>query len=380
MKGIVDSTLREGEQTPGVIFSLEEKIAIINFLELLGIEEIELGIATKYDQQLPLLIKSCRTRPGQSRLALWCRCKPDDIQYAAELGPDVLSLSIPASDLHITEKLGKSRAWTLNRLSASIKQARALGFHTVSVGLEDATRADEDFLLQLVSTAARTGADRIRIADTVGIASPNAISTLVQKIKKHCSLEIGVHTHNDFGMATANAVSALEAGAHWADATVLGLGERAGNCRLEEITGYLALGGDRRPYHIKHLRTLCLTVARAAEREVPPNHPLVGESIFTCETGLHLQGLNINPATYEPYEPEEVGISRKLLLGRKAGKKAVRHRLDALGCTMPEEKTEQTVLHIRDQAARSRRPLNDEEILAIANNHLPTRFSCPHNS
>ena len=367
MKGLIDSTLREGEQTPGVIFSLEEKIAIVRLLELVGIEEIELGTATELDQELPLLIKNCRTWPCKPKLALWCRCKPEDIQFAAKLGPDVLSLSIPASDLHICEKLDKTRSWALTTLSDSISLAKKLGMLTVSVGLEDATRADENFLLELVDRAARGGAKRIRLADTVGIASPGTISNLVRKIKSRQSIEIGVHTHNDFGMATANAVTALETGAHWADATVLGLGERAGNCRLEEIAGFLALGGKRRPYQTTYLRNLCSTVAHAAKRQVPPNHPLVGESIFTCETGIHLQGLHKNPATYEPYEPGKVGINRKLLLGSKSGKNALRHRLDELGCSLPEDKIRQTVCLVRDQAASNRRPLNDEEILAIAN-------------
>lgn len=367
MKGIVDSTLREGEQTPGVSFSLEEKIKIALLLDLVGIEEIELGIASKHNPDLARLTQCCRMKIKRSRLAIWSRCRLEDIQYAADLGPDVLSLSIPASDLHIIEKLGKSRSWALNTLSASISQAQAHGFKTVSVGLEDATRADENFLMQLVSTAAHSGADRIRIADTVGIASPNSISRLVRTIKNQNNLEIGVHTHNDFGMATANAVSALETGAQWADATVLGLGERAGNCRLEEITGFLALAGaDRRAYNVKHLRPLCLIVARASKRKIAPNHPLVGEAIFTCETGLHLQGLNKNPMTYEPYEPAEVGTSRKLLYGRKTGKRALAEKLSHSGLILAEDKLEEALSRIRNFASSSNRPLSDDEIHTIA--------------
>ena len=233
------------------------------------------------------------------------------------------------------------------------------------MGLEDATRADEDFLEQLIHTAAQAGAVRVRLADTVGIASPAAITGLIHRIARKSSLEIGIHAHNDFGMATANGIAALEAGADWADATVLGIGERAGNSRLEEIAGYLALRGDRRPYKTEHLRPLCLTVAHAAARQIPGSHPLVGEEIFTCETGLHLQGLTRNPATYEPYDPERVGGQRRLLLGRKSGKRAIQDRLHALGCALPEERLEQVVNLIRHQAGSKRRPLNDEEISTI---------------
>ncbi|MBI5556633.1 MAG: pyruvate carboxyltransferase [Deltaproteobacteria bacterium] len=364
MKGLIDSTLREGEQTPGVFFPLAVKIRIARLLAKIGIEEIELGIATPYDLELPLLMRILRRKIPGSRLALWCRCVPRDIDYAARLAPDVLSLSIPASDLHICEKLGRSRNWVTDTVASCVQRSLALGIGAVSVGLEDATRADVDFLENLTKAAAQAGAFRVRLADTVGIASPAAISTLVRRIAKGCSLDIAVHTHNDFGMATANGIAALEAGADWADATVLGIGERAGNSRLEEMAGYLALR-EGRSYTTENLRTLCLLVAHATGRQIPGSHPLVGEEIFTCETGLHLQGLTRNPATYEPYDPERVGGQRRLLLGRKAGKRAIQDRLQALGCTLPAERLEQVVNLVRHQAGSKKRPLNDEEIRKI---------------
>ncbi|MEA3546386.1 MAG: pyruvate carboxyltransferase [Thermodesulfobacteriota bacterium] len=368
MKGLIDSTLREGGQTPGVFFSLDEKISIAVLLDRIGIEEIELGVATVSDPDLSLLMRACREKRITSRLALWCRCVDADIRHAAQLDPDVISLSIPASDLHITQKFGRSRSWVLETLARSIQTSLELGVKIVSVGLEDGTRADRAFLNELVRTAARSGAARVRLADTVGIAGPAMISSLVGRIKKSCSLEIGVHTHNDFGMATANGIAALEAGAHWADATVLGLGERAGNSRLEEMAGYLALkSGDNRTYKTEYLRPLCLAVGRASGRIISPHHPLVGESIFTCETGLHLQGLVRDPATYEPYDPERVGGRRRLLVGAKAGKRAVQDRLHALGCSLPEDEMERVATLVRRQARLSKRSLHDEEILAIAN-------------
>jgi len=365
MKGLIDSTLREGEQAPGVIFPLAVKIKIARLLAKVGIEEIELGIATPYNQELPLIMRILRRKINSSRLALWCRCVAADIDCAAALTPDVLSLSIPASDLHICEKLGRNRGWATDTLAKAVQHSLAKGIRTVSVGLEDATRADEDFLVQLIQTAEQAGAARVRLADTVGIASPAAITGLIRRIGKITSLEIGMHAHNDFGMATANGIAALEAGADWTDATVLGIGERAGNSRLEEVAGYLALRGDRRPYKTEHLRPLCITVAHAAARQIAGSHPLVGEEIFTCETGLHLQGLTRNPATYEPYEPEKVGGRRRLLLGSKSGKRAIQDRLQALGCGLPEDKLEHIVHLVRHQANRKRRPLNDEEIQTI---------------
>lgn len=367
MKGLIDSTLREGEQAPGVFFPLAVKIRIARLLAKVGIEEIELGIATPYDEELPVLMRILRRMVRTSRLALWSRCVAGDIEWAARLAPDVLSLSIPASDLHIYEKLGRSRSWVVDTMAASVRQGLGLGIAAVSVGLEDATRADEDFLVQLITTAAQAGAARVRLADTVGIAGPTAISSLIRRVTKQSPVEIGIHAHNDFGMATANGIAALEAGADWADATILGMGERAGNSRLEEMAGYLALRGERRPYRTEHLRALCLTVAHATGRPIPGHHPLVGEEIFTCETGLHLQGLVRNPATYEPYDPEKVGGKRRLLLGRKSGKRAVQDKLHALGCPVPAEKLEQVAVRVRNEAGRKKRALSDEEIRELIN-------------
>ncbi len=366
MKGIIDSTLREGAQTPGVAFSLAARVAIARLLDRLGIEEIELGIATPRDRDLNELMRRCRGAIRSSRLALWCRCRPEDIDHAVRLGPDVLSLSIPASDLHIHDRLGRDRQWVEEKLRQAIEQAIHRGIPLVSVGLEDATRAEPPFLIRLARIAAEAGAQRLRLADTVGIASPAMITSLVREMARCCPLDIGVHTHNDFGMATANAIAALEAGAHWVDATVLGLGERAGNSRLEEIVGYLALGRDSRSYRTQYLRSLCAMVAKTANRPIADTHPVVGEAIFTCETGLHLQGLLRNPATYEPYDPIRVGGQRRLLFGGKTGKKAIMAKLGSLGINAGTCEAERITSLVRLHADLEKRPLKDEEIRQLA--------------
>jgi homocitrate synthase NifV len=175
-----------------------------------------------------------------------------------------------------------------------------------------------------------------------------------------------MHAHNDFGMATANGIAALEAGADWADATVLGIGERAGNSRLEEMAGYLALRQGRRPYKTGKLRHLCHIVAKVANRPVADSHPVVGDAIFTCETGLHLQGLARNPATYEPFDPQMVGAHRRMLLGSKAGKSAIRDRLARLGLHLEDQESERFTLLVRQHAKNTGRPLDDEELIRIA--------------
>ncbi len=373
MLGLVDTTLREGEQTPGVGFGLPEKVAVVHRLLALGIEEIELGVATRRDGALPSLMNAARVLVGDgaaSRLALWCRCREEDIRFAASLAPDVLNLSIPSSDLHIREKLRSDRDGVRAMLSSGVRLGRSLGITRISVGLEDGTRAEARFLEELARVAARSGASRVRLADTVGIGTPAGIVERVGRLKKAASIEVGVHTHNDFGMATANALSALEAGADWADVTVLGLGERAGNARLEEVVGYLALGpgpaGGARQYRTEILKNLCAAVAAASGRSISPQHPLVGENIFTCESGLHLQGLYKDPKTYEPYAPERVGSSRRLLVGGKSGRAALAATLGRLGIFLSRESLERALSRVRDLSRRCSRPLDDAELAAIA--------------
>lgn len=359
---IIDTTLREGEQTPGVLFTVEEKKHILAELAQLGVDEVELGIASKLTTCLPELTAYCRSNLPGLKYSVWSRCKGGDISYAASLGADVISLSIPASDLHLHDKLGKSRSWALSAMTSSIAQAKSLGM-SVSVGFEDATRANTGFLIQLAKAAEQSGAFRIRIADTVGSASPASVKSLVEALKAALGgTAIGVHAHNDFGMATANAVSAAEAGADWVDVTVLGLGERCGCARLEEVAGYLELTGWQSRFDLSRLRPLAEFVAGKIALQIDPHRPLLGNDIFTCETGLHLMGLQKNPKTYEPFAPERIGASRKLLYGAKSGSHALAHELQTRGHSplAPDSLAEQ-LKQVRGFARKLGRPLTTQE-------------------
>lgn len=365
--GIIDSTLREGEQTPGVCFNHKQRCDIIALLHQIGIEEIELGVSSTKNFYLRELFPVARelTR-GQTHLGLWCRCLYDDIAFAASCQPDILSLSIPASDLHINQRLRKDRNWVLATLRQSIYQARDTEIPFLSLGIEDATRADPDFLEQLAGVAAESGVQRLRLADTVGIASPATITTMVQRIIKQSGLACGIHTHNDFGMATANAIAAVEAGASWLDSTVLGLGERAGNCRLEEVAAFICLQQGVRSYNLRLLPAICRTVSEAAAVPIAGNHPIVGSDIFTCETGLHLHGLTVNPATYEPYAPDQVNATRTLRYGHKSGKRALRNHLQSLGLVLDDNRIEDLSSKLRSLSPLYPRGLTDPELLQLA--------------
>ena len=367
MKGIIDSTLREGSQMVGVSFSLADKLAIITGLDKIGVEELEIGVASRYDHDLSELLRQARANRIKARLALWCRCRPEDITCAAALEPDVISLSIPGSDLHISKKLNKSREWVLATASSSIKQARENGLGYVSLGIEDATRADPVFLEKIIATAQAAGIDRIRLADTVGIATPLSLANLVTQLKGRFEVEIGVHCHNDFGMATANSMAALDGGADWADVTVYGIGERTGNARLEELAGFLGIRRGHN-YDLAPLKGLVREVALLCGRPLDDHHPVVGSRIFACETGLHLQGLRREPATYEPYPPETVGLKRQLLFGSKIGRLEIDESLKLGRRKLSSSEYDRIVTEVREKAATLAYPLPLEEFSTLVGN------------
>ncbi|MEN8142588.1 MAG: pyruvate carboxyltransferase [Thermodesulfobacteriota bacterium] len=364
MKGLIDSTLREGSQMVGASFSLDDKLAIVKRVDKIGVEELEIGVVTRYDRDLPELIRQCRAAKVQARLALWSRCRPEDIACASALKPDVLSLSIPGSDLHISKKLNKSRDWVLDRVSGSIKQARESGLGYISLGIEDATRADLAFLEEIIATAQKAGVDRIRLADTVGVATPLELAGQVTHLKEQFGIEIGVHCHNDFGMATANSLAALDGGADWADVTVYGIGERVGNARLEELAGFLAIRRGQN-YDLAPLKELTREVALLCGRPLDDHHPVVGSRIFACETGLHLQGLRREPATYEPYPPETVGLKRQILFGSKTGRLEIEECLKGGKIKLANHEYDRIVGEIRKKTATLSYPLQLEGFSAL---------------
>jgi homocitrate synthase NifV len=279
------------------------------------------------------------------------------------LRPDVLSLSLPASERHIRARLGKSQAWVLARLREAVSLAGNLGIACLSLGVEDASRAEQGFLGELIATALALGVERIRLADTVGILTPGATAALVARQRRlHPGAEFAFHGHNDFGMATANGVSALEAGARWADVTVLGLGERAGCARLEEIAALLTLVHRSKGYRLDLLAPLCALVAEASGRQIPPNHPLVGQAVFSCETGIHVHGLLADPATYEPFPPERLNSRRTIFLGAKSGRGAVAGYLARLGTPVHPAALPELAMRIRRLATGLGRPLREEEV------------------
>jgi len=362
MKGIIDSTLREGEQSAHVYFDLMEKLRIIDFLIKVGIDEIEIGVAVG-NPEIKELLNAAKGLDGCPRLALWCRCLFDDIKETLALSPDILALSVPVSDIHMEHKLGRNRAWVLARVRDAIRLAKDENPCCLSLGLEDASRAEPGFVEEISSLAAEEGASRIRFADTVGIMDPVSMFEAVRSLKNRVNIDVGVHTHNDFGMATANAVSALKAGADFVDVTVSGIGERAGNAALEEVVAFLAKRYDMRQYHLKHLPELTQYVARAIHIPLSPKRPVVGRDIFTCESGIHIDGLIKNTRNYEPFDPAEVSLKRKIVIGKKSGRNALCHKLNTLGVALEENLLTNLLAKVKEESSRSKMSFTDHQLL-----------------
>jgi len=360
---IIDSTLREGEQCFGVYLSIQAKADILSRLARLGVDEVELGISGR-DESVAGLYALAREIENGPKTSVWAACREDTILAGAALNTDWLHLGLPVSSAHIEKRLGLTPDGLIEHLKRHVELARAAGKASISVGLEDASRADPEFIVRVTRTARDSGAARVRLSDTVGLWHPFEVGAVVRDLKALGGVDIGVHCHNDFGMGTANALAGLLAGADYADASVLGLGERAGLASLEELVAYLHLRMNM-PYRVEELPGLCKAVAEAAGMDIPPRKPVAGAGQFACETGLHVHGLARDPALFEPYDPSLLGLSRSIALGKKSGRAAVAVKLGELKIDTPSRDLESLVHIVRTESERLGRPLTDQEAMRL---------------
>lgn len=276
---IVDTTLRDGEQSPGIVFSAQDKLNIATALNEAGVTWIEAGVPAMGEEEQEAM-KMILSAPLEAKIVAWNRASADDILSSVSCGFSFLHISVPVSDLHIEQKLKKSRSWVLEQLEKSILLAQSFGC-SVSVGAEDASRADRDFFLHVADLAAKMGAIRIRYADTVGCLQPLAAQRIFQELIPRCPLPIEVHMHNDFGLANANTLVALAAGADLASTTIAGIGERAGNAALEEVvTALQVVYGMHCPIAIESFPHLSNLVMQASGRAIFPYKPILGSAFI----------------------------------------------------------------------------------------------------
>ncbi|TAJ45206.1 homocitrate synthase/isopropylmalate synthase family protein [Methanofollis fontis] len=332
---ICDVTLRDGEQTPGVTFTCEEKMEIAGMLDGTGIEVIEAGFPAVSASEKAAVRAICEMGLD-ARICALSRAKQEDIDAALDCGVDMIGVFMPTSDLHISLKYGRPREEVLARTMEMVAYAHDHGVQ-VRFGAEDASRSDPGFLFESYRQAVAHGADLVTFADTVGCMTPIEMVAVVQEYAPSVGVPLCIHCHDDMGCATANTVTAAASGAFQLHTTVNGIGERAGNAALEEVLVLLALKGGINRYDLSGLHALSELVTQASGLSIARNKAIVGDHAFAHESGIHIAAILRDPEAYEYVRPALVGCDRTFILGKHTGRHAVRHVASSLGYDLEED-------------------------------------------
>ncbi|MCL5071233.1 MAG: homocitrate synthase family protein [Actinobacteria bacterium] len=361
---IIDTTLRNGEQTAGVVFSKHEKIRIAKLLDEVGIPEIEIGTPSLGPAEREIIKEIIASKPN-CKLFTYCEADPANIAYATECGIKNIIINISTSDLHLKVKYGKTRTWALNQLRETISEAKSNGLDFI-VSAEDASRTDLEFLLKMINIAKKKGAYRFRICDTVSRFDPFRTFLYINAILNTIAFPIEVYNHNDFGMATANAMAAIRAGASSLVTSVNGLGEGTGNAALEEIVMALKYLEDvDLGMTTSKFRELSEYVAKASARAIPVCKAIVGTNVFAHESGIHADGVLKNPRNYEVFEPGEVGLTRQLVVGKHSGSHTILHKFKEFEIDLTDKEANDILAMARSMSVDLKRPLFDKELIYI---------------
>lgn len=378
---IFDTTLRDGEQSPGCSMNLGEKIRLARQLEYLGVDIIEAGfpIASEGDfQAVKAISEECET----ATIAALCRTTEIDIDRAAKALEKAkqsrIHTFVATSDIHLEYKLKKSREEVLEMTRNAVRQARNYAAE-IEFSAEDATRSEVNFLCEVFSVAAEEGASILNVPDTVGYTLPNEFSNLVRIVKEKVvgdrDITISVHCHNDLGLAVANSLAAIEAGAEQVECTINGIGERAGNASLEELVMALVVRADKMPFS-NNIKTAQLfptsqLLSSIISFDVQPNKAIVGRNAFAHEAGIHQHGVLSNPLCYEIMTPESVGVpSNNIVLGKHSGKHALIARYNELGYEIEAQEIGEVYSKFTTLADKKKN-IYDQDLLAILPTQMP---------
>jgi len=366
---IVDTTLRDGEQTAGVVFAKEEKIYIAKLLDEIGVEQIEAGVPVMGGDEKDVIKKIVDCNLNSSIMG-WNRAVIKDVKASLDCGVDAVAISISTSDIHIKHKLKTNREKVLIDMTKAVEFAKKNNLY-VSVNAEDSSRTERPFLVRFAKEAKNAGADRLRFCDTVGIMNPMETYKAIKYINNIVDIDFEMHTHNDLGMGTANAISGVMAGAEYVGVTVNGLGERAGNAALEEVMMSLksSLNIDNN-YDFSKLKALCEYVSIASGRELSPWKTIVGKNIFSHESGIHADGAIKNPLTYEIFSPEELGLERKIIIGKHSGTAAIKNKLKKYDINIDKFTASKLLEKVRHTSVSLKRALTEKELIDIYEKYL----------
>jgi len=366
---INDTTLRDGEQTAGVAFTRQEKVSLAKMLYQAGVAHLEVGIPAMGVEEC-LTIATIRHALPDAVLMAWCRANKSEIKKASELKLDWVDISIPSSMQMIEHKLKSSKAVLLANMQESIRYAVSLGL-SVCIGCEDASRADLDFLIEIGKVGAKAGAERLRYADTLGLLEPFIIYQQIKSLIAEQPLAVEIHCHDDLGLATANTLAAIKAGVQYANTTVVGLGERAGNAPLEEVaTALYQCYQQDVGIELLALPALCKAVSDAAGCPVDKQKSVIGERVFTHESGIHVDGLLKDVRNYQGLDPQLLGRNHTLVLGKHSGLGAVQAVFSGIGISLDLIQSGKLLSAVQAFAIARKRNPSEKELLGISHQIL----------
>lgn len=359
-----DTTLRDGEQTPGVAFSKETKTRILDSLIASGVRSVEIGIPAMGGEELDF-IRSCVERQDEARLVVWHRGVREDVERSLDMGFTSVHIGLPTSAGHLKSSVRKDRTWLLATARDLVRMAKDRGAF-VSISAEDIARTELPFLQEYAGIVHEAGADRLRLSDTVGLLGPEGYGERVAAVVSAADIDVQCHAHNDFGLATANTIAGLKAGARYFHVTVNAIGERAGMADLAQVVVALKKLYDRDlGVDLTRLKELSRLVAEAARHPVLPWQPVIGDNVFAHESGIHANGMFRDTSTFEPFPPEHVGGTRRYVLGKHSGRALVAWALEEQGVTPRDELLQECLDAVRTLSISRGGAVSQEEVVSI---------------